>query len=57
MKYFVWIAGLRGPIPQIWDEKDKTAEGKPVKTLFKVEIPYSAKIDDMVAKYPFEAKP
>lgn len=35
MKYFVWISGLRGPEPQIWDEKDKTQEGKPVKVLMK----------------------
>lgn len=32
-KYFVWVAGLRGPVAQIWDDKEKTQEGRPIKTL------------------------
>ena len=57
MKYFVWINGLRGPVAQIWDDKDKTQEGKPIKVLFGVECSDDAKLDDLKALYPFEAKP
>ena len=31
-KYFVWLQGLRGPEPQLWNEM-QTVGGKPVKTL------------------------
>lgn len=33
VKYFVWIAGLRGPEPQIWTEKEMYADGKVAKFL------------------------
>jgi hypothetical protein len=58
-KYFVWIAGLRGPEAQLWDEKAKTAEGKPIKTLMG-PIEVGNTVDLTVARlmhpYPFEAK-
>lgn len=57
VKYFVWLPGLRGPVAQIWDDKDKTQDGKPVKVLFGVEVSDNAKLDDLIALYPFKAKP
>lgn len=57
MKYFVWIKGLRGPEPQVWDDKDKTQEGKPIETLFAVECSDDAKLSDLIALYPYEVKP
>lgn len=57
MKYFVWLTGLRGPEPQIWDDPKQTRDGKPVKPLFGVEVSDSATLAECVALYPFEAKP
>lgn len=40
VKYFVWIAGFRGPEAQIWDEDaGKDGNGKVKPTLFKVALP------------------
>lgn len=38
MKYFVWTQGLCGPIPQVWDEKVKTQEGKPIKSTAPIRL-------------------
>ena len=59
MKYLVWIAGLKGPEAQFWDEKSKTAEGKPIKTLMgPILIGPDVKLDaaKLMHPYPFEAK-
>lgn len=58
-KYFVWVDGLQGPQPQIWDEKNKTADGKPVKTLTEPIVLNSAdksNLNELMIAYPFEAK-
>lgn len=55
-KYFVWVQGLKGPEPQIWDE-NKTLNGKPVATLFKTKVPDNESLNYLIGKYPFEAKP
>jgi hypothetical protein len=58
-KYFVWISGLRGPEPQIWDEKNKTSEGKPIATLFKRELhpdEHTLGLNYLSERYPCEAK-
>ena len=52
MIYFVWLEGLRGPEAQLWDEKDKTEGGKPVKYLACHTVPDDAKIDDLKKLYP-----
>lgn len=58
-KYFVWIQGLRGPTAQLWDEKDKTWEGKPIKTLanpIKLHAKDDRDLNQLMLDYPFEAK-
>jgi hypothetical protein len=32
-KYLIWIAGLRGPEPQLWPEKAVDGAGKPKSVL------------------------
>lgn len=59
IKYFVWVNGLRGPEPQIWDVKNITVDGKPIKTLFKQELHPSEHLlglNELAKRYPFEAK-
>ena len=58
-KYLVWIAGLKGPEAQLWDERDKTAEGKQIKTLMRpILIGSDVTLDaaKLMHTYPFEAK-
>lgn len=53
-RYFVWISGLRGPMPQIWDDEDKMQEGKPIKTLTKpVEISDDRDLSQLTKDYPY----
>lgn len=52
-KYFVWISGLRGPEAQIWDDKDKTADGKPIKTLIKpIAFNDDRNLEQLMKDYP-----
>jgi len=53
MKYFVWISGLRGPEPQIWDDPKQTREGKPIKPLFGIEVSDTAQLKDLMELYPY----
>lgn len=60
MKYFVYIAGLRGPEPQKWSD-DFTVNGKPVPTLAKYEISeddfYGISLNQLMLLHPYnEAK-
>jgi hypothetical protein len=52
LKYFVWIAGLKGPEAQIWDEKNKTSEGKIIKTLMIVPVQDHMGLAQCQAEYP-----
>lgn len=55
--YLVYINGLRGPEAQIWPEKDKTRDGKPIETLATHELtPLEANlsIDELKKRYPYE---
>lgn len=59
-KYFVWIAGLRGPEPQKWAE-DQMIGGKPVYTLMKKELTPlegNLELNELARRYPapIEAK-
>lgn len=56
MKYFVWVPGLHGPEAQIWDEENKTREGKPIKTLIAPIAVENYNLDALKKAYPFEAK-
>lgn len=58
IKYFVWIEGLKGPEAQIWDEKDKTVDGKPIKKLAIHELSENdpLQIYNLTVIYPIEAK-
>lgn len=59
LKYFVWIAGLRGPEPQVWAEKDMTRDGKSVPTLAKHQLTEAeswVSLKSLAEIYPFEAK-
>lgn len=52
-KYFVWIAGLRGPEAQFWDDDNKTADGKPIKTLIKpIPVPDHIGLAQFAAENP-----
>jgi hypothetical protein len=54
-KYFVWIAGLRGPEAQFWDDDKKTADGKPVKTLTKpMPVPDNTGLAQCSAENPIK---
>lgn len=54
MKYFVWTQGLRGPTPQIWDEKEKTWEGKKIKTLTSpIEFNDERSLEQLAKDYPY----
>lgn len=60
MKYFVWVQGLKGPEPQIWDEENKTLNGKPIKALMgPIEISDATNLETarIMHPYPFEVKP
>jgi hypothetical protein len=53
MRYFVWLPGLRGPEAQFWDEPDKTADGKPIKTLTKpIAVPDHINLSSYAAENP-----
>ncbi len=59
MKYLTWVNGLRGPSPQVWAEKDLTAEGKPVPKLAQHEINEAEAalgLKVLAMAYPYEAK-
>lgn len=61
-KHLVYINGLRGPEAQIWDEKAKTRDGKPVVTLLQRELTPAENdltLDELKQLYPIpiEAKP
>ncbi len=36
--YFVWINGLRGPSPQIWNSDQVDGAGKSKPVLFKIKL-------------------
>jgi len=58
-KYFVYIAGLKGPEPQIWNEDNKTVDGKKIKTLMQpILIGDDVGLDAarVMHPYPNEAK-
>lgn len=55
-KYFVWVSGLRGPEAQIWDDKDKTQEGKPIEILngpIKLHPKDDRDLNQLVKDYPY----
>ena len=54
-KLFVWVNGLRGPEPQLWNEL-QTRDNKPVKYLACYSVSDEMKLDDLIKLYPFEAK-
>ena len=54
MKYFVYIAGLRGPEAQKWAE-DQTVNGKLVPTLAKhtlTPLEANLSLDELKRRYP-----
>jgi len=55
MTYFVWVTGLRGPEPQLWENEPVDGNGKPVKSaLFKkklTEAEQSFSLDALAAIY------
>ena len=56
-KYFVWVWGLKGPCPQIWDEADKTIDGKPAPRLSKpIKIHFKDERDlaTLAKDHPYE---
>lgn len=58
-RYFVWVDGICGPQPQIWNEKYKFANLKPIKTLIEpiaLSDDDTRNLDKLSAAYPFEAK-
>jgi hypothetical protein len=53
-KLFVYVNGLRGPEPQIWDEP-KTEGGKPILTLFRQELKkheHWLGLEELAKRYP-----
>ena len=52
--YFVWINGLRGPVPQIWASDQVSGEGKSKPVLFKIKLTEGEKsltLDYLAMKY------
>ena len=53
-KYLIWIAGLRGPEPQLCYDKPVDGTGKPKKCLveYKLEDDDKRSFKDLIAAYP-----
>ncbi len=59
MKYFVWIAGLKGPEAQIWHGEPVDGAGKKKACLFIKELePYEENLNiyDLEKIYPYVEK-
>lgn len=54
MKLFVWIQGLKGPEPQLWDEL-QTRDNKPVKYLACYSVSDDRTLNQLKLDYPYVA--
>ncbi len=52
-KYFVWVKGLKGPVPQIWHSKPVDGGGKVKPYIFLRELqPYEENLSlDVLAEF------
>jgi hypothetical protein len=56
-RYFVWVEGLRGPTPQLWEHEPVDGNGKPIKTTLSkrqlVGAEQTLSLDYLAMKYPY----
>lgn len=56
---FVWVSGLRDPIPEVWHIEKPTRNGEPIVPLQEhtlVEDEVGLSLTDLSAKYPLTKK-
>ena len=58
MPLLVWIQGLRGPEPQLWQEDQTTGSGKAkdINILAKHVVKEGAILETLAKLYPYEVK-
>ncbi len=57
--FFVYVSGLKGPVPQLWKTRPTNGAGASKPPLQEVELPgdYIGPLDLLVKLYPYKGPP